>query len=56
MLWYSERKRLIDKFDAWCRENDALNCTFNLIVFLMDKGLLDEEKARELVKDGDGNG
>lgn len=56
MLCYSERRRLTEKYEVWCRENDALNCPFNVITFLVGKGLLDEEKALELIKDGDDNG
>lgn len=53
MLWYSDGMRLVEKFEAWCKENGALNCPFNVISFLDGKGLLDEEKARKLIKGGE---
>lgn len=53
MIFFSDRKRLEKKYKEWCEKNYATNCVYNVITFLQIKNLLDEEKVKLFLKEGE---
>lgn len=51
MVWFSDRKKLDDKYKKWIKENYVSNTSFNVISFLAY--LLDEDKVKEFLQEGD---
>lgn len=51
MLFFSERNNLAKLFEKWCKENNAAICSVNMVTFLETKGLLNEDKIKELLKE-----
>ena len=54
MIWFNQRKELEEKYYKWIKENNAKDCVFNVITFLVAKDLLDVEKV-ELFLEGGSN-
>lgn len=52
MIWLSQRKKLEEKYLKWIKENNAKDCVFNVIAFLVVKDLLDVEKVKLFLKGG----
>ena len=50
MLFFSERNKIAKMFEEWCKENNCAICSVNCITFLAMKGLLDENKIKEVIK------
>lgn len=55
MLFFSERNKIAKRFETWCKENNIAICSVNCITFLEMKGLLDENKVKEVLKDEKNN-
>lgn len=49
MMFYNERKKLASMFEKWAKVIGARDCAQNVIAYLMCNGLIDCEKARELI-------
>ena len=49
MLVFSKRLSIVKLFEKWCKENDASDSPFNMLVFLQTNGLLNEEKCLEFL-------
>jgi hypothetical protein len=49
MLFFSHRKKLGDLYLEWIDENDLLDCPQNMVLFMQINGLLNEDKAREML-------
>lgn len=51
MIFFSDRKKLEDKYKAWLEDNKGVkDCSFNLISFLDYAELLNEDKVKELLR------
>ena len=50
VLVFSDRQKLENLFVNWCKENDAAECSLNVVTFLHINGLINEEKALEFIK------
>ena len=51
MIFYGDRARIADEFERWAQERGAQSCPLNVVTFLMSRGLLDEERAVEYLKE-----
>lgn len=49
MLYFSQRKRLGEMAEEWCEQNGVLKCAASYVSLLMSRGLINEDKARELL-------
>lgn len=47
MLFFIERVALAEQFREWAAERNALDCAENIIAFLSEKGLINEEKIEK---------
>lgn len=47
MLWFSERKRIENLFNAWAEENGVAKVPNSVVAFLDANGCLDEVGVRE---------
>lgn len=54
MIGFSQIEELEEIYYEWIKELNATDCVFNVISFLVEKGLLDVEKV-ELFLEGDSN-
>lgn len=52
MIWFSQRQRLVNCFENWCRNEGLVQSATNLVAFLMLNGLLDEDKTLEFLNGG----
>ncbi len=50
-LLFSQRMRLSEIATAWCKEKGAKLNAFGIICALAAMGLLNDEKAREIIKE-----
>lgn len=49
MLFFSQRKKLGDLYLEWIKENGILDCPLSMVSFMQINGLLNEDKAREML-------
>lgn len=49
MLLFSQRKKLGDLYLEWIKENSILDCPLSMVSFMQINGLLNEDKAREML-------
>lgn len=42
MIYFSQRKELADKYKEWIKENNLVDCAFNVISFLVGERLIVE--------------
>lgn len=50
MLLFSKRYELVKLFETWAINNEVEDSAFNMITWLHINGLLNEEKAKEFIK------
>lgn len=49
MLFFSQRKKLGDLYLEWIEKNGILDCPLSMVSFMQINGLLNENKAREML-------
>ena len=52
-LVFSQRKKLADRYERWANNAKAVDVPFSVITFLSSTGLINVERARMLLSDGD---
>lgn len=57
MILFSQRHKLGELFEKYCKENSVLNCPESMATWLYSLGLLNEEKVKDYLKENnDGQG
>ena len=50
MIWFSERKKMHEVYDDWCKKNGVVDSIESFIAFITAKGWLDEYAVRRDLK------
>lgn len=51
MILFSQRHKLGELFEKYCKENSVLNCPESMATWLYSLGLLNEEKVKDYLKE-----